>query len=203
MGTEVARQKCTRQLEPQCPSRPEIARQKDQTIHTRHTYPTAGSSVSFEARNCKTKRADNTYIPGSWSPSECEGISHLGQQDSHGFNLGGSSDMHRPLRSRSRPRQLLPHPPQQPPPRRLLENLQPSRPIVCREADCARRGELIAEDLEFVFMRGLWRLRFFCGRCGSCTLEACPSTSESEEQESQEQYPYHSRVAQEDRATEA
>ena len=185
--------------------------------------------MSFAARNCKTKRPDNTYptyisdswilsvlrgpklqdkksrqyIPDSWSPSECEGISHLGQQDSHGFNLGGSSDMHRPLRSHSRPRQLLPHPPQQPPPRRLLENLQPSRPIVCREADCARRGELIAEDLEFVFMRGLWRLRFFCGRCGSCTLEACPSTSESEEQESQEQYPYHSRVAQEDRATEA
>ena len=104
------------------------------------------------------------------------------------FNLGGSSNMRRPSRSRSRPRHLLPCPPQHPPPRHMLENVQPSRPMVCREADCARRGELIAEDLEFVFMRGLWRLRFFCGRCGSCTLEACPSTSESEEQESQEQY---------------
>ena len=66
-GPQVARQKPhnTRQLEPQCPSRPEIARQKDQTIpdswspsvprgpklpdkKTRQ-YPTAGAPVSFEA----------------------------------------------------------------------------------------------------------------------------------------------------------
>ena len=127
------------------------------------------------------------------------------------FNLGGSSDMRRPSRSRSRPRHLLPRPPQQlenlqpsrpmlPRPPQQLENLQPSCPIFCREANCAR--ELIAKDPEFVFVGGLWQLRFFCGRCGSCTLFACPSTSGSEEQESQEQRLYHARVAQEARATE-
>ena len=38
-----------RQLEPQCSSRPEIARQQKQTIPTYiHTYPTAGTPASFE-----------------------------------------------------------------------------------------------------------------------------------------------------------
>ncbi len=89
--------------------------------------------------------------------------------------------MRRHSRSRSRPRHLLPRPPQQlenlqptrpllPRPPQQLENLQPSCPIFCREAYCARKGELIAEDPEFVFVGGLWQLRFFCGRCGSCIV---------------------------------
>ena len=186
-------------------------------------YPTAGAPVSFEARNRKTKRPDNTYpTAGAQCPSRPEiarqkdqtihtrrleplsakdYISHLGQQDSHGFPPYPMDPPGFPIvsdaqiqswrlnrhASRSRPRHLLPRPPQQPPPRRLPENLQLSRSIVCSEADCARGGELIAEELEFVFIRGLWQLRFFCNRCGSCTKETCPSTSESEESESQDQ----------------
>ena len=58
-----------RQLEPQFFLGTEVARHKC-------TYPTAGAPVSFAARNCKTKRPDNTYptyISDSWILSVLRG----------------------------------------------------------------------------------------------------------------------------------
>ena len=63
---------CPRQLEPLCPSRPEIARQKDQTIPD-SCSPSVPPGLKLPDN--KTRQ----YIPGSWSPSVFRGFLGLSQ----------------------------------------------------------------------------------------------------------------------------